>query len=291
MYINDVIAQQRILRIPQILKPFKVAILFIFFAVLSLVLIELDMDKAEENRTLAIISNPKIDDIYFLDFRLLSDKLRPTEKYRVAKVVDITGDIVTLLYGGFYYQRQHAAINSIKYGQLTYKDYFEPKRYDIPLKEVINMHSNQAIYLAKRPIRGKLFGNLVGPVKAKAAGNYLTYGKKENISGEIFLKAQFSETNLIKAFELFQDSSNLGYAKGQVNLAEMYINGLHVKKDFNKALYWLKQASLQSDKPAILKYGIICKQVNSCNIADFYQELLTSGVNIKVRKLDVKLSQ
>lgn len=153
------------------------------------------------------------------------------------------------------------------------------------------MQKNQAIYLAKRPVRGKLLGRLVGPEKNKEARNYLTYGKEENTKGEAFLKERFSETNLQTAFELFQNSSNLGYAKGQVNLAEMYINGQHVKKDFNQALYWLNQASLQSNKSAILKYGIICKQIEPCNVVDFYQELTNAGVNIKVRKLDFKLSK
>jgi len=153
------------------------------------------------------------------------------------------------------------------------------------------MHSNQAIYLAKRPVRNRLFGNFVSPDKPKETNNYLIYGKEENSKGEAFLIEQFSETNLKTAFEFFQDSSTLGYAKGQVNLAEMYINGQHVQKDFNQALYWLKQASLQSYKPAILKYGIICQQIESCNIVDFYQELTASGVNIKVRKLDFTLSQ
>ena len=111
------------------------------------------------------------------------------------------------------------------------------------------------------------------------------------MKGEAFLKEQFSETNLQTAFELFQRSSNFGYVKGQVNLAEMYINGQYVKKDFTQALYWLKQASLQSYKAAILKYEIICKQIISCDMVDFYQELTASGVNIKVRKLDFKLSK
>ena len=71
----------------------------------------------------------------------------------------------------------------------------------------------------------------------------------------------------------------------------MYINGTHTEIDLNKALYWLKLASLQSSKPAILKYGIICKQVTDCNIYDFYQNLTDAGVNVKVRKLDFELSK
>jgi len=291
MYVNKAITVQRTFRFPQVTTAFKV-IFFLFLCVaLSLAFLVYKSDNIEEEQTLAIISKPKINDIYFLDFRLLSDKLRPNEKYRIAKVVDITGDIITLLYGRFFYQYQNAAVNSIQYGQLRYKDYFESKRYDIPLSTIKTMYSNQAIYLAKRPIRNRLFGNFVSPDKPKETNNYLIYGKEENSKGEAFLIEQFSETNLKTAFEFFQDSSKLGYAKGQVNLAEMYINGQHVEKDFNQALYWLKQASLQSYKPAILKYGIICKQIESCNIADFYQELTASGVNIKVRKLDFKLSQ
>ena len=291
MYINETIAEQKTLRFPQAITSSKVTVFFILLVALYLGFTKYDTYKTEEKQTLAIISNPKVNDIYFLDFRLLSDKLRPKEKYRIAKVVDLTGDIVTLVYGGFFYQLQHAAINSIQYGQLSYKDYFESKRYNIPLNTIKNMLSSQAIYLAKRPIRNKLFGNLVGPEKTKEVSSYLIYGKKENIKGEAFLKEQFSETNLKTAFDLFHSSSNLGYVKGQVNLAEMYINGQQVEKDLNQALYWLKQASLQSYKPAILKYGIICKQVKSCKIVDFYQELTSFGVNIKVRKLDFELSK
>lgn len=291
MYINEAVENQEVSTFYQVIKSSHIVGFVALIAILCLIFLEYSTSKTEEDETLSIISNPKVDDIYFLDFRLLSDKLRPKEKYRLAKVVDITGDIITLVYGDFYYQRQNAAINSIKYNQLSYKDYFQTKRYDLPLDVIKNMRNSQAIYLAKRPVRGKLFGRLVGPEKKEQPSSYLTYGKKENSSGEAFLNEKFSETNLESAFELFQVSSNLGYAKGQVNLAEMYINGHYVKKDFEQALHWLKQASLQSYKPAILKYGIICKQVEYCNVVDFYQELTAAGVNIKVRKLDFELSK
>ena len=288
MVFHEVISVQKKIEFPQKINFFQISIILFLVAFCFM---KYESYQQEAAKTLAIISNPQVNDIYFLDFRLLSDKLRPKEKYRIAKVVDITGDVVTLLYGAFYFQHQNAAINSIRYGQLRYRDSFETKRYDIPLNEIKTMYNNQVIYLAKRPIRNKLYGNLVGPAQVKTASNHLIYGKKENIKGEAFLKEKLYETNLKSAFELFTKSSMLGYEKGQVNLAEMYINGYHVEKDLNKALYWLKEASLKSYKPAILKYGIICKQVSSCDIVDFYQELTNSGVNIKVRTLDVKLSK
>lgn len=246
--------------------------------------------KHEADNSLAIISEPKINDIYFMDFRVIKEDLRPHEKYRIAKVVDITGDIVTLVYGSFYYQRKHATLNAITYGQLTFKDYFEGKRYDFPLNKVKDLFESGAIYLANRPIRNKLYGNLVGPTEEYSRSNRLTYGKQENIKGEAFFNDSFNEMRFEKAFGFFQQSAELGFAKGQINLAQMYINGEFVDKDLNIALHWLKQASLQSNKSAILKYGIICKQVEACNLGDFYQELNKSGVNIKVRKLDFELS-
>ncbi len=266
-----------------------------FAAIVLLVLVFLYVNlyflKPEQQETLAIIKKPKINDIYFLDFRLLSDKLSPNEKYRIAKVVDITGDIITLVYGGYFYQHQHAATNSIKYGQLSFKQYFETKRYNIPFKTIQKMYENHAIYLAKRPVRNKLYGNSVGLIADSIQGNYLTYGFKENAKGESFLADQYNENHYKFAFEYFTASANLGYVKGAVNLAEMYINGQYVDKNLQRALYWLKQASLQSYKPAILKYVIVCKQLSTCHVVDFYQDLLDAGVNIKIRSLDFELTK
>lgn len=243
-----------------------------------------------QQQTLEIVSSPKIDDIYFFDFRILNSNLRPNEKYRLAKVVDITGDIVTLVYGNFYYARQNAAINSIYYGQLTYKDYFEGKRNDYTQEQIEDKLNSGAIYRAMRPVYDKLLGQRVGPEQRKFRSSVFIQGRKENAKGEAFLNELHSETNLQQAFELFTKSANYDYAQGQVNLAEMYINGQYVKKDLNKALYWLNQASLQSSKAAILKYEIICKQVPSCQIYDFFENLLASGVDVKVRHLETKVT-
>ncbi len=220
MYANEAITIRKTLRLSQFTKPLKLTIFIILFMILCLSFLEYNSYKTEENQTLAlsIISTPKVNDIYFLDFRLLSNQLRPKEKYRIAKVVDVTGDIITLVYGKFFYQYQNAAYNSIKYGHLRYKNYFEPKRYDTPHKTIKNMYRNQAIYLAKRPIRNKLFGSLVGPDKIKESRDYLTYGKKENNKGEAFLKQQFSEINFKTAFELFKTLQIWAMLKGKLTL-------------------------------------------------------------------------
>lgn len=242
----------------------------------------------EQQQTFEIIASPKINDIYFLDFRLLNDDLRPNEKYRLAKVVDITGDIITLVYGGFYYPSQHATTNSIYYGQLTYKNYFDAKRFDYKHQQIQQKLDAGAIYQAMRPVRDKLLGRRISPEQRKIRSSIYIPGRRENLSGEAFLTERFSETNLKQAFELFTTSASHNFAKGQVNLAQMYINGQYVEKDLNKALYWLNQASLQSHKPAILKYEIICKQVPTCQAYDFFKNLVAAGVNVKVRKIQQK---
>lgn len=276
---NSLITQPRVLFIVSVL----LLSYFVFF--------KYQAHQSELQRTLEIVNQPKVNDLYFIDFRLLGDKvkknLRPTEKYRIAKVVDITGDVVTLLYGVFYYQRQHAAINSIRYGQLRYAQYFQSKRYDLPHRDIQAMHRSKALYLAKRPYQNKLYGNFVSPIKRKSTNNLFLLGKKENALGQAFLNDKYDELGAEKALAFFQQSAGLGYPQGQVNLAQMYINGVGVDKDLKQALQLLKTASLQSHKPAILKYGIICKQVSACSIFDFYRGLERAGVNIKVRQLDI----
>ena len=249
--------------------------------------------RQETRQTAEYISSPKIDDLYFLDVRLLPGTkpgtLRPNEKYRLAKVVDITGDIVTLVYGNFFYLRQRAIVKSIQYGQLRYPDYFETRRYDFPTTQLAAMKDSGAIYRVKRPVYNTLFGNQISPPKPVYRSSVFIPGKRQNQSGLAQLKSTTQENHLQLAFEHFQASADLGYAPAQINLAHMYLQGQHVKQDLNLALFWFKQAALQSHKPGILKYEIVCKQVPECNILDFFDELIDAGVNVKVRQLDFTL--
>lgn len=286
---NNTLKQRKLINIDNLsILLFKILILLV---VVCFGYREYNVYKEDKNQTSTNVLAPKINDIYFLDFTLLSDKPHPKDKYRIAKVADITGNNITLVYSNFFYQWQHAAKNSIKYGHLSYQGYFGPKRYDFSLDTIRKMHGSGAIYLIKRPTRNKLYGSLVAPEGFTLPSSQYIYGKRENVKGEALLKELHSETNFKSAFDLFQQSSNLGYADGQINLAEMYISGFYVEKDLNKAIFWLKKASLQSSKPAILKYGIVCKQIELCNIVDFYQELKVNGVNIKVRNLDFTLTK
>jgi hypothetical protein len=42
-------------------------------------------------QTKSIVATPEVNDIYYIDYRLIQDNLRPAENFRMAKVNDITG--------------------------------------------------------------------------------------------------------------------------------------------------------------------------------------------------------
>jgi hypothetical protein len=117
------------------------------------------IDEQEESSTL--ILTPQVNDIYFLDLRLLGDILERKHKYRLAKVVSVTGDYVALVYGRVFYQWQNAVVNSIKYDDLNNNGYFKLIPDYIPYSKVKEMRNSGAIYLVKRPIQNKLYGKFV----------------------------------------------------------------------------------------------------------------------------------
>ena len=238
-------------------------------------------DQASTKNSQYIIAHPKIDDVYYLDFRKFSDDLRPKEKYRFAKVIDITGDVVTLFFGNLYYPNEKSMVDGIRWGHLRFYDYFSSFRHNYSLQELKKLLAEQAIFKVERPFLGKLHSNYVNPTPKKISTNtqYIA-GKQENIKGESFLRASNITNHLQTAFEWFTRSAQLNYPQGQINLAEMYLDTRLEKQDFKQALYWLEQASLQSNKAAINKYVIVCEKVNTCNINRFYQSLINAGVNI-----------
>jgi hypothetical protein len=120
-----------------------------------------DEHKTEQEESSIFILNPKVNDIYFLDMRLIEDKLERKNKYKLAKIVRVSDDRVAIVYGKFFYQWQYSVVNSIQYGDLSNSDYFTLFPDYISFTKIQEMKSNGAIYLVKRPIQNKLYGNLV----------------------------------------------------------------------------------------------------------------------------------
>ncbi|PKI17541.1 tetratricopeptide repeat protein [Colwellia sp. 12G3] len=235
-------------------------------------------------QTNAIIAEPQLNDFYYVDFRVIKDNLRPAEKFRMAKVQDITGDVVTINFSSYFYLQEHELNEAIRYAQLRFEKFFQEKRHNYTVSELQQMVESGAIVLARRPEGNMLDGNVVVPDSHFESSSIFIPGKKENFAGLEYLKFAKDADKAGMALEKFEESADLGFALGQVNLAQMYLNGTAVDKDLHESLVWLKKASLQAFEPAILKYGIVCKQVESCTVEDFYQELVKTGVNIEFTK-------
>lgn len=117
--------------------------------------------KTEQTEAAVLILTPEVNDLYFFDLTLLGDKLARKSKYQLAKVVRVTEDNLVIVYGRFFYQWQYAVVNSIKHGDLSNHDYFSPMPDYIPFSKIKEMKNNGVIYLVKRPIQNRLYGNFV----------------------------------------------------------------------------------------------------------------------------------
>jgi len=225
------------------------------------------------------IEAPQVNDFYHVDYRYLSDELRPNEKYRVAKVVDITGDVATVLYSRLFYSMQHGADESIRVGHVTHFSFFSKKEYHYSFAELKKMRSQGAIYRVERTVDNRLRGMLLVTAKKRFISRTYFPGARQNNSGLAFSDATYIPDNFKRAFEKFQISAQRGNKLGQVNLAEFYISGKHGERDLNKALFWLQESALQDHQPAIDKYLIVCQQVAECSKTDFLKILSDAGVN------------
>ena len=237
-----------------------------------------------EEQTRAIVADPQVNDFYYVDFRAIKDNLRPAEKFRMARVKDITGDVITINFSSYFYLQEHELNEAIRYAQLRFEKFFQEKRHNYKISELQAMIDSGAIVLARRPEGNMLDGNVVVPDSHFKSSSIFIPGKKENYAGLEYLKFANDPAKAELALEKFEESADYGYAPGLVNLAQMYLNGTAVEKDLIESLALFKEASLQSHEPAILKYAIVCEQVESCTVADFYQELVKAGVNIEFTK-------
>ena len=259
-------------------------ILFVIFAIVAVVGSIFYKDLQLKEQTKALVAEPQLNDLYYVDFRVIKDNLRPTEKFRMAKVSDITGNVITINFSSYFYLQEHELNEAIRYAQLRFEKFFQEKRHNYTIAELQSLVESGAIVLARRPEGNMLDGNVVVPDSHFKSSSVFIPGKKENFAGLEYLKFAKIGDKAALALTKFQESADLGFAQGQVSLAQMYLNGIAVEKDLYKSLEWFEKGALQAYEPAILKYAIVCQQVNSCNITEFYQELVQTGVNIEFTK-------
>jgi hypothetical protein len=138
----------------------------VILAVCLLLIIYFGYEKYQEHRieqkqTSTFIINPKVGDIYFLNIKIIQDKPALKNKYKLAKIVRVGDDGISVVYGNISYQWQHAVVNSIQYGDLRNNNYFKVIPEYIPMQKIRAMHSKGAIYLIKRPTQNKIYDSLI----------------------------------------------------------------------------------------------------------------------------------
>jgi len=230
------------------------------------------------------IDTPKVNDFYYLDYRNSFGDQRSHHKYRIAKIVDITGGTVSLSFGNYFYPLKKSLSDGVLFGHSTNFDYFEKKRQNFSSVELSSLFEQGFIYRVVRPELAFIGRNravymiaghaVTNPTVAKEKWFFIP-GKRENAQGVALLEATHVNNRYEKAFELLKRSAELGYAPGQTNLAELYLtfNGHEEVRDVQTAAHWLFQAALQGYQPAVEKYRVICELEKSCNIEDFYRGL------------------
>ena len=117
--------------------------------------------KTEQADTSVFILSPKVNDVYFLETLSLDTLSGQKQPYTLAKVVRVSEDGIAVVHGRFSYQWKYAVVNSIQYGDLSHADYFKLIPDYLPFNTLKKMKANNEIYLIKRPIQNKLYGNVV----------------------------------------------------------------------------------------------------------------------------------
>jgi len=264
-------------------------------SIVLIILLSFYFSKEQEKyrQSQAHIDIPKVNDFYYLDYANVKGDLRPHHKYRIAKIVDITGGTVSLSYGNYFYPLKSTLSKGISLGHTRNFDYFEKNRQNFSYAELDKLFQQGFIYRVVRPELNfiglnmpayMIEGNVV--IDAEKVEKKFRYvpGKRENTQGMAFLKATYIEDRFDKAFNLLKQSSELGYAPGQTNLAELYLSGIEGKRDVESAVYWLFKAALQGYQPAIEKYRVICQLEEECQIEDFYRALNEEGTAYSIFK-------
>lgn len=241
----------------------------------------------QENKlTNEYIAAPKINDFYFLDLSLLPKSSTHQEPFRLAKVVDITSSVVSLIYSGMAYSRKSSLENTMRSGQILAARYFGLKRYDFTLEQLQHMEQTGAVIKVKRAVNNWLYGMVVINPISLPSNKAIHLGPRHNNIGLAFLQSTYLKDYHQQAFKHFSQSAAHDYARGQLNLAKMYLSGQYQgqpnKPNLEKALFWFKESALHANKAAIEKYTIVCRKVSNCQVSEFYQELIVAGVNLRI---------
>ena len=222
------------------------------------------------------LSTPHVNDFYFLNNQKLLENQRPNQNYRLAKIVSIGKDVVSLVYGRFTFQNENMLKKDIQSGMVIDSRYFSKEQNIFTFQQLQQLLSEEAILLIKRPQANILYGSLVINNTIKVSKG-TSLARFYNNKGEAYMRISHVQESLNNARKNFLRAAELGFTPAQINLSRWYLN----EGKLDRALYWLKLASYKGDKTAINLYLANCPKVEKCDGRQFSQDVTALGFSLK----------
>ena len=98
--------------------------------------------------------------------------------------------------------------------------------------------------------------------------------------GDCYLDGEGTEVNLMGTYKCYRESHRAGHLSGSLKLAELYMKGIYVEKDYNTALYMFTEASLKGSLDAVEHLAEIYK-ASDFNRRDEYMSLIYAEAGAK----------
>ncbi|MAD89494.1 MAG: hypothetical protein CMK64_07290 [Pseudoalteromonas sp.] len=218
--------------------------------VIALIVIAYFVHSIYENKQqqAVFLADPQIDDVLILDMGHINTDRKYQAQYRVAQVLQVGDETVTLKQGSYTYRKKRGAERAIKLDSLMLNNYFRPALLSFKKSELSALYDKGAIDEIYRPTDIYVMGGIVRhrampervPHKLKIAFNQYN---QEGV--QAYLARDFEE-----ARKLFTLAAEQGHDWGQYNLADMLEYGEGGNIDLAGAYKWYKSAAEQSNLKA-----------------------------------------
>ncbi|NOU52974.1 sel1 repeat family protein [Pseudoalteromonas sp. JBTF-M23] len=207
-----------------------------------------------------VLLQPQKDDVWIINMGHFQTQRKYQAQYRVAQVLNVTGEHVELQQGSFTYRKRRGAERAISLDSLMLDSYFRKQTLTLKRSELLSYFEAQAIDTVYRPEDIYVLGGIVKRRAMPKAINasirtkvVLNHYNNEGIT--LFQKGEYQA-----ARESFLQAAEQGDSWGQYNLAGMLEHGQGGEKDLQQAIYWLEQAAVQGHSQAKQLHKDLCIQ-------------------------------
>lgn len=208
---------------------------------------------AREDNTTMLVQNPKINDFYFIDYFRFDPNSHPIYRYTLLRAVEVDNQSVTLQRGNISQRQKGGARSQLKGDRAMLEGFFSKDTITLSRRELVTLVQSDIIYDVRRAENLTIDGWLVArPSQPKG---YVHQVNQDNQQGIAYYRGEDGyDRDYKNAFDAFKKAAQANDPAGQLNLAEMYRDGMGTNKDTEQALYWFEQAASQGYGDAKWQY-------------------------------------